>query len=132
MLGILRLIVCCIALSKYLDKFFMNDLISFGRSSNLLYNSWNRFLAVFSVVDLKIKLVFFTRLSSCFNLFVNFLFLDFFSLNFLFSFLFSWLSFCLCVSFFRVLSFCPLYLHLFHLFIFLILLFQYLIFLFFY
>ena len=87
----------------------MNDLISFGKSSNLSYNFWNRFLAVFSVLDLKIKLIFFTSLSSRFNLLVHFFLSAFFSLNSLFNFLFSWLSFCLFVSSFRVLPFCPLY-----------------------
>ena len=87
----------------------MNDLISFGKSSNLSYNFRNRFLAVFSVLDLKIKLIFFTSLSSRFNLLVHFFLSAFFSLNSLFNFLFSWLSFCLSVSSFRVLPFCPLY-----------------------
>ena len=101
--------MCCIALSRYLDKFFINALISFGRSSNLSYNFWNRFFAVFSVLDLNIRLIFFTSLSSRFNLFVNFFLSAFLSLNFLFNFLFFSLSFCLCVSSFLVLPFCPLY-----------------------
>ena len=32
--------MCCIVLSKYLDKFLMNAFISFGSSSNFSYSSF--------------------------------------------------------------------------------------------
>ena len=108
-LGISRFIVCCMALSKYFDNFFMNSFISSGSFSIWLYNLLNLFLAVFSVFDLKIKLIFFTNSSSTFNSDWYFFFNAFFSLNFFFNFFFLFESFCLCLSLFSILPFRPLY-----------------------